>query len=239
MKPLNTNQGAVTRLIRGYLPILLMLLTLVSTALAGNGSKHGPKASPDIDNFPVNPDGTVSVIIQFNPGATHGNALKFAARLHRHLGVVNGEAVDIPVKILDKLLAHPDVAYVTPDRKNKPMWDNAPPPVNAPQARSSYGVDGTGIGIAVVDSGVYAHEDLMKADMSGSRIVYSESFVPGDSSTGDPYGHGTHVAGILAGNGQSLAEAPPIPSNTWESRPMPTSSTCAYSTATAPGLTAR
>jgi len=68
-------------------------------------------------------------------------------------------------------------------------------------ARQNYGVDGTGIGIAVIDSGVYAHDDLMTADMKSSRIVYSESFVVGDSSTNDAYGHGTHVAGILAGNG--------------------------------------
>src|SRR5207302_11199236 len=65
--------------------------------------------------------------------------------------------------------------------------------------------DGTGIGIAVIDSGVYQHDDLQSADMKSSRVVYSESFVPGDPSTNDAYGHGTHVAGILAGNGHDSA----------------------------------
>jgi len=68
-------------------------------------------------------------------------------------------------------------------------------------ARQQYGLDGTGVGIAVIDSGVFNHDDLKTANGLGSRIVYSESFIPGDLSINDVYGHGTHVAGIVAGNG--------------------------------------
>ena len=54
-------------------------------------------------------------------------------------------------------------------------------------------VTGKGIGIAVVDSGIAAHSAL------AGRVVANVSFVNGDSSTNDDFGHGTHVAGIIAG----------------------------------------
>jgi serine protease AprX len=55
------------------------------------------------------------------------------------------------------------------------------------------GVNGRGIGVAVIDSGVNPHPAL------ANRIVANVSFVTGDSSYLDAFGHGTHVAGIIAG----------------------------------------
>jgi serine protease AprX len=51
-----------------------------------------------------------------------------------------------------------------------------------------------------VDSGISDHPDLHDPMTGHSRVVYSESFVPG-TNTSDGYGHGTHVAGIIGGNG--------------------------------------
>jgi serine protease AprX len=57
------------------------------------------------------------------------------------------------------------------------------------------------VGIAVIDSGIYSHPDLR--NMWGqSRVVYRKSFINGGVQY-DDFGHGTHVAGILAGNGNS------------------------------------
>src|SRR5471030_292598 len=57
------------------------------------------------------------------------------------------------------------------------------------------GVTGQGIGVAIVDSGISAHAAL------ANKVVANVSFVTGDPSTADAYGHGTHVAGIIAGSG--------------------------------------
>jgi len=201
MKPTMTTKGAVARFWRLHLvTATLLMFATAAFAVSGKG-KYGPHAAPDLDKFPVNPDGTVSVIVQLAPGTPPGQVKQFARSINQNLTGIGAVAANVPVKMLEKLLSNGWVTYVSPDRPNKPSWDDAPPPVNAEVARQNYGVNGTGIGIAVIDSGVYPHDDLMTADMKASRIVYSESFVPGDLSTNDAYGHGTHVAGILAGNG--------------------------------------
>ena len=56
--------------------------------------------------------------------------------------------------------------------------------------------------MAVIDSGIASHPDLNNASGS-SRVVYSQSFVAGDTTTSDKFGHGTHVAGLIAGSGAS------------------------------------
>ena len=72
--------------------------------------------------------------------------------------------------------------------------------VNANIARS-LGYDGTGVGVAVIDSGVNPVADLGVPGSKSSRIVYSANFDPSTTATSDLFGHGTHVASIIAGNG--------------------------------------
>jgi serine protease AprX len=61
-------------------------------------------------------------------------------------------------------------------------------------------LQGQGVTVAVVDSGIAEEEDFKDAKGT-SRILTHVSFVSDSKLPDDFYGHGTHVAGLIAGNG--------------------------------------
>jgi serine protease AprX len=74
--------------------------------------------------------------------------------------------------------------------------------VNAVAAKA-LGLDGTCVDIAIIDSAVSPVFDL-----NSQNIVYNLDLVTGEENAPDLYGHGTHVAGIIAGNGDSSSGNP-------------------------------
>src|SRR2546421_3349793 len=144
----------------------------------------------------------LDVIVQFkhSPSDSRIQTVKALGGVSRHrLNVIHGGLFNLSVNEIRILAKDPEVAYISPNRSLDGASDYTEATVGADVAQS-YGWDGAGVTVAVIDSGISNRPDLRNPVTGQSRVVYNESFVPGTNAS-DQYGHGTHVAGILAGNG--------------------------------------
>ena len=140
---------------------LLTLLALLVAHLALANGKH--KVSADLDALKGGNHGaTVDVIIQFNqtPTAAHHQKVQNKGGvLKTKLDFIKAAHYSVPVDALDSLAEDPDVAYISPDRKVTGSLDHVVAAVNAGIAQAG-GWDGTGIGVAIIDSGIHNLNDF-------------------------------------------------------------------------------
>ena len=62
-------------------------------------------------------------------------------------------------------------------------------------------LDGSGVTVAVIDSGIAYHNDLKVSGSNNQYRIIANEYFTGSGGSDDLYGHGTHVAGIIGGTG--------------------------------------
>src|SRR5689334_602136 len=149
----------------------------------------------------------VRVIIQpvNQPDLSLDSTLELTGSNVRKLKLFQTRIVTLPAQAAVALAARSDVAYVSLNRDAQPMGHlsltTGADQVRATPNTTSSSLDGTGIGIAILDSGIDTNHRAFLNRANDVRVVYSEDFT-GEGRTDDPYGHGTHVASLAAGNGR-------------------------------------
>ena len=119
-------------------------------------------------------------------------------RIHRELKSIPALAVEVKGSNLEELARDRSIKRIWHDAPVRLALDVAVPTSGGSQAQAQ-GFTGKGIVVAVIDTGIYPHPDLTTPT---NRILAWKDFVNGSNSPYDHNGHGTHVAGIIAGNGQ-------------------------------------
>jgi serine protease AprX len=122
----------------------------------------------------------------------------------RTLRIIGGTAATLPNSAIAALAANPVVGHISIDRAVGGSMERTGTTIGVTVARQNYGVDGSGVGVAIIDSGVTAwHDDISQTN----RVAAFVDFVDHAASAYDDFGHGTHVAGIIAGNGYDSSGA--------------------------------
>jgi serine protease AprX len=149
------------------------------------------------------------------PGQAAG-ARALVARLGGHAGrrlaIVHGFAARVPADALARLAHAGVVRSAVPDVPMSVRSDDAASGADAAtssmrvvrtasgaQALQDHGDDGTGVAVALVDSGVMELPGLDSGQVVRGPDFSSDADVE-DRSGLDAFGHGTHLAGIIAGH---------------------------------------
>ncbi|MFB6520102.1 S8 family serine peptidase [Streptomyces sp. NPDC056401] len=128
-----------------------------------------------------------------------------ATSVRRHTLLLNAVAMTVGADDLAKLRKLPGVKAVSPAGTSRALDADANGVVGNPALweREDPGgvkVTGKGVTVAVIDTGVdYGHPDLGGGFGEGHKVVGGWDFVDNDADPMDDNGHGTHVAGIVAG----------------------------------------
>ncbi len=213
----------------GFWPVVSAALTIVLMLVALQASQAGTPqfagseetagtVSPRLAQIAGdNPAKRVEVIVQLERGTTPAQGAKVVAglggRVTGELHVINGLAARMSAGDAQHLASRDGVRVVSLNatvKKNSidasRLVTSYPDSVQAPKAWSK-NATGKGVGIAIIDTGVAGElADFRKSQSdTGSRVIATAVTNPYATHDEDDYGHGTHVAGILAGNANNRA----------------------------------
>ena len=178
--------------------LVIALLTAVAVPALAAGHGASGKLDPTLRARALTARGTSRVIIETTDGIAADRLIRsLKGKPGRRLGLLRGQVADIPNAALEALADRPGVRAVRLDRRVTGTMERTDATIGANWVRENLGLDGAGVGVAIIDSGVTSWHD----DLGSDRVVHFADFVDFQPLPSDEYGHGTHVAGIIAGSG--------------------------------------
>ncbi|HVI71982.1 MAG TPA: S8 family serine peptidase, partial [Pyrinomonadaceae bacterium] len=210
-----TNANKASRLfslipqIASLLRISLIFLILVGVAQAqslnSNSESQSNKISPLLKGNTA-ADETMTVVVTLNgptSGGLNGFMNRNGVRLRREMKALHSFSVSLPSRLIPDLASFPEVDHVSANSTvvgfgHAATTTGAAAGQAAASAAGRGTIDGAGVGIAILDSGIDVNHAQFQASGGGNRILASVDFT-GENRTDDPFGHGTFVAAAAAG----------------------------------------
>ena len=192
--------------------IIAVVLTAASTTSATAQGREGrgrarAKLDPALTQLAAQTRGETAVIIEFNDERDAEKLIKgHKGNAGRRLGILKARVGRLPNAYIQLLASNPAVKRISIDRPVQGLVGRTAVTVGARAVQELMGYSGAGVGVAIIDSGVTPwHDDLTQTNGRGQRVTHFVDFVNGYRQPYDDWGHGTHVAGIVGGNGYDAA----------------------------------
>jgi serine protease AprX len=193
--------------------LLIAILVLSAFGFAAPQGEAVAKAQPQLLDLAAQaPDQMVRVIAQKMAGAQDAEALvaKLGGQMVADLHIINAFAAEMTAEAALELAKTDAVRWVSLDAPMAKTGKPTPPTATPNTYLDTLGVrqvwemglHGEGIGVAVIDSGIFRDRDFStEVGKPFTRVEFSRNFYSDSNTTADLFGHGTHVAGIIGGNG--------------------------------------
>lgn len=205
---------------RGRLSVAV-LATVLPFAAVSTVAHAAPNAQARLASAAAKtPNKSVTAIVQFKPTFSEKAATKLVrahgGKVTSKVPFIHGLAVKLPAKQAKALAKEPKVVGLTLNSRVRSTG------LDANQLATSYpkttradklwqrGITGAGIGVGVIDTGIAGDQPDFKDAAGNTRIVANVITSPGAKTPGDGLGHGTHVAGIIAGDSNHRAAGDPF-----------------------------
>lgn len=144
-------------------------------------------------------DSKVQVIIHCKEYEKRQETMEGLGHIKYRLPMIDAYVVEVEKSKLDNIKALKDLISVEVDTHITAQMNRVSDIIECKWAHE-HGYLGKGIGVAIVDTGISLHKDFIEG---GNRVIAFEDFINGRQDPYDDNGHGTHVAGIIGGNGFS------------------------------------
>src|SRR5262249_41438829 len=144
--------------------------------------------SPDLKHtVQANPNAAqpIRVIVQFarSGGDSDGVAKGHRGQVNSKHSLINGATMTVPQNAVAGLAQDPNVAWISPDCTVGARWDYDVEAIGADQVWTATGFRGSGVGVAVLDTGVQlsgsSSTDFKGWKTSSYRLVAWKDFVTG------------------------------------------------------------
>ena len=141
----------------------------------------------------------VQVIVHCNEYEERQQTMENLGYIKYKLPMIDAYVIEIDEDQLDYLKALEGLISVEKDTYITAQMNRVGDIIESHWAHEN-GYLGKGVGVAVVDTGIALHKDFIEG---GNRVIGFADFINHKTDPYDDNGHGTHVAGIIGGNGFS------------------------------------